>query len=368
MKKLIPVLVAALVLMLASPVFAAEVKLTGSVSGKTGYEGGLFHEGGATLGAEAQITDNIKAAIGLNFTNGLTDTIQNGMSWSDFAAMVDKAYIETNGALVTGLPSMTTRLGTQEIGYSIFNAHDIKGEGIGIRNLAIGPVALAGFQSWNSAEQVRGGQISVNPLEGLSVSANVIHAGADDTQQLSAAVEGSVTPIDPLTINAAMGYMHDADDPAFAFAGGAEYQVLPYLGLHAGARKIDTNYAPRYMYSKLSNNEIGFNGGVTVNAFGATLDTNVDYAKAIEVIGEMDEVVYTGEMSLERPFSVAGMNFTPAYALSLSKADEGEIGITEHVLSLGYEAPNSLNITGGVDITDLEDIKPFVNAAMKVEF
>jgi len=366
MKKLIPVLVAALVLMLASPVFAAEVKLTGSVSGMTGYEGGLFHEGGATLGAEAQITDNIKAGIGLNFNTGLTDTIRNGMSWSDFYAMVDKAYIETNGALVTGLPSMTTRLGTQEIDYSIFNANGIKGEGIGIRDFAIGPVALAGFQAWNPAEQVRGGQISVNPLEGLSVAANVIHAGAGDTQQLSAAIEGSVTPIDPLTVNAAMGYMHDADDPAFAFAGGAEYQVLPYLGLHAGARKIDTNYAPRYMYSKLSNNEIGFNGGVTVSAFGATLDTNVDYAKAIQVVD--DEVVLTGEMSLERPFSVAGMNFSPAYALTLSKADEAEIGITEHVVSLGYEAPNSLNITGGVDITDLKDIKPFVNAAMKVEF
>lgn len=367
MKKLIPVLVAALILMLASPVFAAEVKLTGSVSGMTGYEGGLFHEGGATLGAEAQLSENVKAAIGLKFSDGLTSTIQNGMSWSDFAAMVDKAYIETNGALVTGLPSMTTRLGTQEIGYSIFNASRIKGEGIGIRNLAIGPVALAGFQAWNPAEQVRGGQISVNPLEGLSVAANVIHAGADDTQQLSAAVEGSVKPIDPLEINAAMGYMH-ADDPAFAFAGGVEYQVLPFLGLHAGARKIDTNYAPRYMDSKLSNNEIGFNGGLTVNAYGATLDTNVDRAQAIEVIGDMDEVVYTGEMSLERPFSVAGMTFSPAYALALSKADEGEIGITEHVLSLGYEAPNSLNITGGVDITDLKDIKPFVNAAMKVEF
>lgn len=381
MKKLIPLLVAVLVILLATPAFAAQVKVTGSLSSETGYDPtvdyqsqGLFHDSSLGLGVEAQLSDNLKAVVGLTAAvPGLTDELVNGLRWSDFAMFVDKAYIESTGALFPGMPSMIARLGTQEIGYSDLNAQ-LDAEGIGFSGLGLGPVSLAGFQAWDHDRQIRGAQVGINPMAGLSVNANVIHAGAGDSQELSTAIEGSVKPFEPLTINAGFGIIPETK--AMAIRGGVDYKVLPSVTLHAGARKIDTAFTPLYplleedengqLVQAITPDTFGVNGGITVSALGATIDTNVDRAMALST----QAVTYTGDLTVERPFAVAGMTFAPKYELSLSmpEAQVGEVSIESQVVSLGYTAPNHITINGGVDITRIQEPKPFVSAGMELTF
>lgn len=368
MKKLIPLLVAVLVILLATPVFAAEVKVTGSLSTDTGYDADLYHSATLGLGVEAKLSDNLKAVVGLTAADSLfgSDELVDGLEWSDFMMYVNKAYIESTGSLFPGMPSMVARLGTQEIGYSSLNA-SVDGEGIGFSGLGLGPVSLAGFQAWDHARQIRGAQVGVNPMAGLSVNANVIHAGAGASQELSTAIEGSVKPIEPLAINAGFGIIPETK--AMAIRGGVDYKVLPFMTLHAGARKVDAGFKPLYRGLNsdgtpvLAADTFGVNGGITVSALGATVDTNVDRAMTLST----QAVAYTGDLSVERPFAVASMTFAPKYELSLSH-DGTALDIESQVVSVGYTAPNHITINGGVDITDIQAPKPFVSAGMELSF
>lgn len=411
MKKLIPFIVAALILVLASPAFAANVKVTGSISSQTGYnnqdnasQAGLFSNSTVGLGAEAQLSENLKAVIGLKAgmgtLTGIQSTLQSGsgLNWNDFAMLVDKAYIESNGPLFAGMPSMITRLGTQEIGYSNLNAQAVMGQGIGFSGLGIGPVTLAGFQSWTKDKlfatdgtqvvdgtgaatyatgQARGVQVDVHALKGVDVTANVIDASNSVVNQLSGALETTVKPIDPLTIKAGAGYVYDGSQDvlnAMAIRGSADYQVMPALSVHAGARRVGAGYAPfygerdKYNAVVLTSNVLGVNAGAAANVFGATLNTDIDRAMYLDT----KVASYTGKLDVSRPVTVAGMNFVPKYAVTL-KADEATMfsampTVASQDLSLTYNAPNNVNITGGVNLTDIKAPKPYVNASMDLSF
>lgn len=394
MKKLIPFIVAALILVLASPAFAANVKVTGSINSQTGYnnqddatQSGLFSNSELGLGVEAQLSENLKAVVGLK--TGLWDLLHtdlldslksgSGLDWNDFSVLVDKAYIESNGPLFAGMPSMITRLGTQEIAYSDFNG-SVKAQGLGFSGLGIGPVSLAAFQGINKTEQVRGAQIGVHAIKGVDVTADVIHSGADATQQLSGALESTVKPIDPLTINAGVGYLYAPGSSdvmnTMAIRGKAEYQVIPALALHAGARRVGAGYTPTYRAEDengdiiVAEDVFGVNGGLTAKALGATLNTDIDRAQKLS--DATAPVVYTGTADLSRPVTVAGMNFVPKYSVTL-KADEATMfsampTVDSQDLSVSYTAPNNVSITGGVNLTDIKAPKPYVNASMDLAF
>ncbi len=338
MKRIIASLLALLMLVTVTPVVMAANM---DFSGKITTEATQVEDFGGTSEIElaANIGDNLKA--GLSFGNQ-----ENAFPWTPWNLEVKGLWLETNGALIPGTPEFTTRIGSLNANYSDFIASGIKTTGISMDQLAMGPVTLGGYYSLDSAGNPdRGAYVKANLVEGIEAQATVVKAD----EELSYAVSTAVQPIEQAEVSGTYAAIHEGEQ---AYRVDGKYQVLEGLQVRAGYQDVPAEFSPSHMTTDedILEDGTGFTVGATANQYG--FEVAADYADYHKTI----------DYSVARTLNVAGMDFNAELAGDFN-VENSEA--TELEASVGYNAPNGLELSVGYDFMEKQ---PKASAGLELQF
>jgi hypothetical protein len=338
MKRIIASFLALIMLITVTPVvMAANLDFSGKIS----TEATQIEEFGGTSEIElaANIGDNLKA--GISFGDQ-----EEAFPWAPWDLEVKGLWLETNGAIIPGTPEFTTRIGSLNANYSDFIASGIKTTGISMDQLTIGPVTLGGYYSLDNASNLdRGAYVKANLLDGIEAQATVVKAD----EQLSYAVSTAIQPIEQAEVSGTYAVIHEGEQ---AYRVDGKYQLLEGLQVRAGYQDIPAQFGPSNMTDDQDKLEhgTGFTVGATANQYG------------FEVAADYADYHKTVDYSVARTVKVAGMDFNTELAgdfnIENSEATELEV-------SVGYNAPNGLELSVGYDLIDNQ---PKASAGLELQF
>ncbi|HHT06775.1 MAG TPA: hypothetical protein GXZ97_10980 [Hydrogenispora sp.] len=341
MKRIVASLLALLMIVTMTPVvMAANLDFSGKVATEAAY--GESFGGNSEIELSAKIGEDLKA--GLSFGSK-----EKGFPWDNWDLNVTALWMETTGAIIPGTPEFTTRIGSLNHSYSDFVAKGIKTTGISMDKLAVGPVTLGGYYSLDHDSNLdRGAYVKVNPMNGIEAQATVVKAD----EQLAYALSTTVQPLTGAEVSGAYAAVHEGAD---AYRVNAKYQVLEGLEVRAGYQDIPTAFDATHRNTDADDDNnvnpgTGFTVGATANKFG------------FEVAADYVEYEDTLDYSIARTVSLAGLDFNTElagnYDFTAAEAEKLEA-------SVGYSAPNGLELTAGYDFIENQ---PKITAGLELQF
>ncbi|NLM37854.1 MAG: hypothetical protein GX202_06985 [Firmicutes bacterium] len=344
MKRIVASLLALFLIATMTPVvMAANMDFSGEVVTEAVY--GENFGGNSEIKLTGKIGEGLKAGLGFG-------SKEETFPWKAWDLGITALWLETNGALVPGTPGFNTRIGSLNHSYSDFVAAGIKTTGISIDRLAIGPVTLGGYYSvYGSEEEVlldRGAYVKVNPMDGIEAQVTVVKAD----EQLAYALSTTVQPLAGAEVSGTYAAVQEGTD---AYRVKGKYQVLEGLEVRAGYQDIPTEFDAVHRNVDPDDDNclipgIGFTVGATANQFGFEVAADyVDYAKTVDY-------------SIARTVSIAGLDFNTElagnYDFETAEAEELEA-------TIGYNAPNGLELTAGYDFIANQ---PTISAGLELQF
>lgn len=275
MKKLAIALSAALVFALAAPAAAATnvslsgslsqtIDVTGNIKDKTvevtpttdlGLELNLGLESGQKIKGVIEFAPISWTAIDSDVNDdGTVDNELGGNTPTTPEFMkglvIDRAYIQTTGALYDGGQEITTTLGDFDAEFSPYvlatnwaNDGSAPGfEGVKVEGIKLGPVSVAGMWGRSAAESDTLGATASANVEGVEVSGTIV--SADDKAQVAYAVGAKATPVQNVTLEGTYAGIVGSQDSAVKV--DATVGVIPNVTLKGGFWKFDNGFDPIY--------------------------------------------------------------------------------------------------------------------------
>ncbi|HHT49109.1 MAG TPA: hypothetical protein GXZ98_07435 [Firmicutes bacterium] len=343
MKRIVPSLLALLMLITLSPVvMAANMDFTGKISTDVEYKENFG--GTSEIELSANLGNDLKAGLSLGSKEQAFPWDQEGPE--GWPLTVKGLWLETNGAIIPGTPEFTTRIGTLNVNYSDFIAKGIKTTGISMDQLTMGPVTIGGYYSLDQEQnRDRGAYVSVKPLAGIEAQGTIVKAA----DELAYALSTTVQPIEGAEVAGTYAAIHEG---AKAYRVNGNYQVVEGLEVRAGYQDVPSAFSPQHM-----NNDrdvlvygTGFTVGATANQYG--FEVTADYA-------DYDKTV---DYSVARTISLAGMDFNTKLAgdYDFDGAEANKLEAT-----VAYNAPNGLELSVGYDLIANQ---PKVTAGLELQF
>lgn len=258
MKKLAVAIALIVAVVVALPVSAAQIDLSGTLSTEAAYN---FGSGASTttdltleLGTTFQGGPTIKGVVVVNPMNWLTENGNDrefGLSPEEFATVIaDKgiktAYLEATGPYWMGGPAMITRVGDLDVAYSPFILETRAIDGISVDGMTVGPISVRSLYGMSTGEAVMGGMIGAD-LGLVAMDAALVKVGADEYDYQARV---SATPIDRLVVNGLVAGQTNTE--ATAIRANAEYgigflpiDVVASLGYRQTSGAFDPTFRSR---------------------------------------------------------------------------------------------------------------------------
>ncbi len=302
MKKLAVAIAVMIVVVMALPVSAAQINLSGKLSTEAAYD---FGSGASTtsdltleLGTTFSGGQTIKGVVVVNPTNWLT---KNGNDRGLTSKGIDtnkgikKAYLEATGPYWMGGPAMITRMGDLDMAYSPFIMETSAIDGASVSGMKVGPVGIDGLYGMSAGTLAVGGRLGVD-LGIASMDAALVRV-APTEYDYQARV--SATPIDRLVVNGLVA--GQTNTKTTAIRANAEYGIgfLPIDVLASvGYRQTGLAFNPTFR-SKAKGNPVDGQQGISavnaalatkIGAFGVTVDG--------EILGNDDDWKMDDERSI----------------------------------------------------------------------
>ena len=259
MKKLvIASVVVAMVVALALPAMAApQLTTSGSVNTNLKYTQGS----GMTSESEIKFNINMKSEEGtgraklhIEFApvkREKKDSFGNLTPFgSDINLAINKAYLQTSGALWNGGPEMDVTLGDVDVDYSEWIAILKDVEGVKVDRLHLAQNTVDVFHIWDgasdtdddgAADKVVGARAGM-ALAGMDLSGSIIKRLSDGNTAYVA--EAIVMPVEEVTVGGSIAF--DAANSARALMVDSTVTTFPNYTIKAGYRSLDPEFAPPY--------------------------------------------------------------------------------------------------------------------------
>ncbi|NLJ85394.1 MAG: hypothetical protein GX322_03060 [Firmicutes bacterium] len=392
MKKLTMAIVTALVLALATPALAAEINLGGSLETRFNFgpkgeeewkDWGIQADNGMSMKLDVNAGEKVRVGlefedkrIGLDDDDELTDG-HNDVNGEELNIKLDKAYLETTGALWNGGPDLVTTIGDVDVEFNDYVGTLSDSNGIKVEGIEVGPVNARAFYAWNNGQV---GAAVDTAYADIDLGAAIVTDGEKVEAAGSAGTEISGVKVK------AEGAIDRDSNIAYKLTG--ETEVMPNVILKGGYRdsvgfssanaKLDDDDAPvAYDDNK------GFNVGVATNQYGIDMEANYDQPKeeitfsadkdielaGLTVKGEYD-AKYRKEQAIEHKVKVSsaidmvpqlqGLEVSAGATINKSNT-EGE---NNWNVGADYQAPNGMNFGAEYHSND----GPSAYAGLKVEF
>lgn len=259
MKKLvIATVVAAMVIALALPVMAApQLTTSGSIDTNLNYT----KDSGMTSESEIKFNINLasdegtgNAKLHIEFAPVNREKKDSFGSLTPFGSGLDlsiqKAYLQTSGALWNNGPEMDITLGDVDVDYSDWIAVIKDVEGVKVDQIDIADNTIDVFHIWDAATDVDADDaadkvIGVNGktnLAGLDLSGAIVKRLTDGNTAYVA--NAKVSPVDNVTVDGTIAY--DNANSARAVLVESTVTTIPNYTIRAGYRNLDEDFEPPY--------------------------------------------------------------------------------------------------------------------------
>lgn len=433
MKKIAAALAALMVLALGVPAFAAELTIGGSLETSLNWgektvedewEEGWTADSTLNIdlglvGTENRVGAHIELAPKFNGESDLKSNFIDGFDIDDIS--IEKAWLETNGALWNGGPDVYTRLGSLDVEHSDLVA-TVDKNGASVDSLPVGPAEIGGFIAWNDntwddvngQRRVDGGMTVATDLDMLNGRVSAVKSG----EQMAYALEGSLSPLEMATIDG----FYAVDDTtgeelAQIYRVNATITPMENLKVNVGYRdlmdaigEVDPDadedtvvpgaFNPEYYKTSTDDDgnrtdligiinglgedgdrgiedNAGYNVGVETTQFGVTMAASYDNPRHEAVLGANTELAgyklgaqatfdeedfqfthYETELSAEKDFSIMpGIDVNGKYTATI----DNERNLTHELEATSTLAVipqlEGLEVNGGVTVAQGEDIQ-----------
>lgn len=255
------VLTLALIVAMTGSAFAAGINFDGSL--ETNIEWRRDGEGVVTTSPSTELGLNFGLDTGSDKTRavvefGIDEENEDGLNLQlDGSSLVlNKVYIETDGAFWHGGPEATTRFGSLDINYGPYAT--VKNQsGIGVKGMEVGPVKVNGF--YGVPGQDTGYTTGINAIVGLD---NVV-AGSSvikDNNAVHIVVDGKVAPMEGLVVTGSgatqvelnQEVVEETEEKSLnhMVIAGAEYELTDNMSIRGGFKSITNGWKPGYVAEK----------------------------------------------------------------------------------------------------------------------
>lgn len=345
MKKLAIALSAALVFALAAPAAAANVSLGGSLSQTIDVTGNIKDK---TYTVTPATDLSLELKLGLESGQKIKGVIQFApITWGvlDGAEMggltpdnskvtvpgaltIDRAYIQTTGALYDGGQEFTTTLGDFDADFSPYVlaanwATDGSApgfEGVKVEGIKLGPVSVAGMWGRSAAELDTLGVTASAKVEGVEVSGTVV--SANDKEQVAYAVGAKATPVQNVTLEGTYAGILNSQDSAVKV--DATVGVIPNVSIKGGFWKFDEGFNPIYRDRSVDDDDNPISvvdthkGQLGVSAEVATVYNGVSLKGSVKQYGAaaVNSISDHRVIGLEASTNYQGVALTAAHTIS----------------------------------------------------
>lgn len=362
------VLSAALVLALAVPAAAAPsltvsgslgqtIDVTGNIKDRTytvtpstdlslelglGLESGQNIKGVLTLGS-ITVADLDDAPVG-----GVTPTASVVP-----ALAIEKAYIQTTGALYEGGQAFTTTLGDITTSFSPYVLSS-SFEGVKVEGVKLGPVSLAGMWGRNAVDSDTFGATASANIEGVEVNGTIV--SANDKAEVAYAVGAKVTPVQNLTLEGTYAGIVGSEDSAVKV--DATVGLIPNVTLKGGFWKFDQNFDPIYRDRTTDSagtdisvvgtygNQLGVSAEVSTAYNGVNLKGSVKQYGAASANSISD----TRKIGLEASTTYQGVALKAAHNITQDLVNDSNTSTTTFGAEKDFAVAQNLVIKGSANV------------------
>lgn len=259
MKRLVVALVVvAMVMALGVPAMAApQLTTSGSVNTNLKYTPGT----GMTSESEIKFNVNMKADGGTGsaklhiefapVNRQKKDSFGTLTPFgSDINLAINKAYLQTSGALWNNGPEMDVTLGDVDVNYSEWIALLNGVEGVKVDRINLAQNTIDVFHIWDgandvdsdgAADKVVGAKAGMS-LSGMDLSGSIIKRLSDGNTAYVA--EATVMPVEEVLLDGVIAF--DAANSARALMVNSTVTTFPNYTIKAGYRNLDPAFAPPY--------------------------------------------------------------------------------------------------------------------------
>jgi hypothetical protein len=308
MKKLvIASVVAAMVIALALPAMAApQITTSGSVDTKLKYNQGQ----GMTSESEIKFNVNMQANGGagnaklhIEFAPVNREKKDSFGSLTPFGSGLDlsiqKAYLQTSGALWNNGPQMDVTLGDVDVTYSDWIAIVKDVEGVKVDNIGFSENTVDVFHIWDAyqsggvevVDKVIGAQAQ-GSLASMDLKGAIVKRLSDGNTAYVA--NAKMMPVEDVLLDGTIAY--DNANSASALVVKSTVTSIPNYTIKAGYRNLDPNFAPPYAAQDDPNKDLDeepdvvrYQGQTGYNAEVSTRVANFD------ITGKLDKYTTTTE-------------------------------------------------------------------------
>lgn len=395
MRKAIVALIAALALVMAAPVMAAEINLGGSLETRFNFapksadepwkDWGIEADNGLSMKLDVNAGEKIRVGlefgtteVGLDEDDELTEGHDDptGENPAQLDITLKKAYLETTGAFWHGGPELVTTVGDIDVEFNDYVATLSDGNGVKVEGIEIGPVNARAFYAWNKGQV---GAAADARYAGIDLGAAVVTDGENFEAAGTAGTEISGVRV------TAEGAVDKNSNIAYKLSG--ETEIMPNVILK-GSYRDSENFASENSKKDdgepvAYDNHKGFKVGVATTQYGIAMEASYDQPteevafsaeKEIELAGlnikgEYD-ATYKKDLAIEHQIALsAPMTLVPQLqGLELSAGatinEDNVEGNNSWNVGAEYQAPNGINV--GAEYHSVDG--PSAYAGLKVEF